>query len=298
MVYRKTICGNVILIAFISIFVFSTLSAQSGKIETAYTVKEKDLIPEGITYDINENAFYVGSIHKRKIVKIDSKGNVSNFISEKEDGIFNVLGMKADSKRRILWVCSYAGGGFVEERGFAGIFKYNLKNGKLIKKYLLDNKTSKHLFNDIVITSAGDAYFTDTDTGIIYSIDHKVDSMEVFISAGQFDHPNGIALSPDEKSIYIADNKGLHRTDIKGVVKELKHPDSMATGGIDGLYFYKNSLVAVQNDFDPQRIVRYALNKNLDEIEKTDILCQDNPLVFIPTTGVIAVGSAVQSVSA
>lgn len=272
---------------FFLTFVPSPIHAQSGKIETAFTIKEKDLIPEGITYDNKENAFYVGSIHKRKIVKIESNGKVSDFITEKENGIYNVLGMKVDVKRRILWVCSYAGDGFTGEKGNAGIFKYNLVSGKLIKKYLLDNKTDKHLFNDIVITSAGNAYFTDTETGKIFSIDNNKDSLKVFINCGVFNRPNGIALSPDERNIFVSDDKGIHVVDMNGKVKELKHPAGVATGGIDGLYFYKNSLVAVQNDFDPQRVVRFVLNKNCDSIEKMILLCQDNPLVFIPTTGVI-----------
>ncbi len=287
MTLRRSFYKRLFLSAVIAMLNYYGAQAQSVKIETARIIKEKDLIPEGITYDKKDKSFYVGSIYKRKIVKIDSSGTVSDFIQENEDGIYNVLGMKVESNRRIIWVCSYAGGGFNEEKGFAGIFKYNLNNGKLIKKYLLDNKITKHLFNDIVITSAGDAYFTDTDTGIIYSIDHKKDSIEVFIKAGSFDRPNGIALSPDERYLFISDNLGLHRADMKGKVKELNHPAGIAAGGIDGLYFYRNSLVAVQNDFNPQRIVRFALNKNLDEIEKMILLCQDNPLVFIPTTGVI-----------
>jgi len=37
-------------------------------------LEEKDLIPEGIAYDDQERAFYVGSIHRNKIVRVPEKG--------------------------------------------------------------------------------------------------------------------------------------------------------------------------------------------------------------------------------
>lgn len=286
---KQNIYKTIMLVLFIVFMVFPAgkSCAQSANISTAYTIKEKDLIPEGIIYDEMTKNFFVGSIQKHKIVCISPDGKVSDYKSEKEDGLYNVLGMKIDTKRRVLWVCSYAGGDYTDEKGCAGIFKYNLKNGKLIKKYLLDNKTAKHLFNDIIITPAGDAYFTDSDTGIIYTINHKKDKIEVFVKEGVFSGPNGIALSPDGKYIYVADSNKIQRIDMKGAVEELKHPDEMQTGGIDGLYFYKNDLIAVQNDFTPMRIVKFILNKEINAIEKMNLLCQDNPLVYIPTTGVV-----------
>src|SRR3954468_24846939 len=105
--------------------------------ELAFTIHEKDLIPEGIAYDPTRKEFYVGSLLKRKIVRIDSSGRASNFTSEGQDGLFMVLGMKVDPKRRTLWVCSAAGKGAKEFDGHAGIFKYDLRTGKLIRKYVL-----------------------------------------------------------------------------------------------------------------------------------------------------------------
>ena len=36
---------------------------------TAFVLEEKGLITEGIAFDPEEKAFYVGSVHKRKIVR-------------------------------------------------------------------------------------------------------------------------------------------------------------------------------------------------------------------------------------
>ena len=62
----------------------------------AYTIPEKDLIPEGITYDAGGKKLYMGSIYKRKVISIDSTGVVKDFIKEGQDGLLGILGMKVD----------------------------------------------------------------------------------------------------------------------------------------------------------------------------------------------------------
>jgi hypothetical protein len=261
--------------------------AQNKEISLAFSLKEKDLIPEGIIYDTKEKVFYIGSINKQKIIKARETGSAEEFKKQKEEGLYSVLGMTIDRKRRELWVCSYAAAGSGAEEGCAGIFKYDLKDGRLIKKYLLDNKNAKHLFNDIAVTKAGDAYFTDSEDNSVYFIDHNKDVIEPFAAAKKFSGPNGITLSPGGRYLFVADSAGIHRVDLNGNRIKLKQPDEISSGGCDGIYFYNNSIVAVQNDFTPQRVARFYLNRELDKIEKIKILCQDNPLVFIPTTGVI-----------
>src|SRR6185369_17732903 len=77
--------------------------------ETAFRLVEKDLIPEGITYDPSTKSFYIGSINKRKIVKVSENGNVSDFIPSGQDGIGEVLGLKVANGK--LWACNNLPGG-------------------------------------------------------------------------------------------------------------------------------------------------------------------------------------------
>jgi hypothetical protein len=101
-----------------------------------------------------------------------------------------------------------------------------------------------------------------------------------------FIYPNGIALSPDEKKFYFATLGGIIIADIG--TRDwtfLRHPEKMTAFGIDGLYFHKNSLVAVQNGYI--QISRFYLNRNLNSIEKMEILEINNPQLNVPTTGVI-----------
>jgi len=70
-----------------------------------------------------------------------------------------------------------------------------------------------------------------------------------------------------------------------GTYKPLEHPDGVTTVGIDGLYHYKNSLIAVQNGLG--RISRFYLNQAGDKILHSELIEFANPVFNIPTTGTI-----------
>jgi len=86
---------------------------------------------------------------------------------------------------------------------------------------LADNYEGKKLNspNDVVVRSDGTIYFTDPPYGIPEGQKQELAFQGVFkISPGgklsllakDFDRPNGIALSPDEKTLYVADSNRHH----------------------------------------------------------------------------------------
>jgi gluconolactonase len=86
--------------------------------------------------------------------------------------------------------------------------------------------------NDLVIARDGAIYFTDPDYGLrgqpseiggcwVFRFDPKTQSLRVL--AKDFDKPNGIALSPDGKLLYVADS---------GKPKHIRVFDVDADGGI------------------------------------------------------------------
>src|SRR5215469_18636070 len=51
-------------------------------------------------------------------------------------------------------------------------------------------------------------------------------------------------------------------------VEMLSKPRRISDAGLDGMYFYKGSLVGIQNpDLHPGRVMRCCLNSNMDQIE-------------------------------
>ncbi len=98
------------------IFFFSAAIQLSfgQKVEIAFRIPEKDLIPEGITYNPSTKTFYVSSISKRKIVSVDEQVRIKDFISSGQDGIGEVLGLKVAEGK--LWACNNLTGDSSKQR--------------------------------------------------------------------------------------------------------------------------------------------------------------------------------------
>jgi hypothetical protein len=138
-----------------------SLRSQAG-----FVIRDRALIPEGIAYDPATKSFFVGSLAQRKIVRVDAKGLARDFTQPGQDGLLAVLGLRVDVPRRLLWACSGS-----SRTGRSGLFAYDLKTGKLARKYLLHDTTTKHLLNDLTILENGALYVTDSEGGTVYTLD-------------------------------------------------------------------------------------------------------------------------------
>ncbi len=264
----------------------------------AFRVPERDLIPEGLAHDPVTGDFFLGSLFKRKIVRIGSREEASgqprirDFATSGQDGLWEVLGMKVDAKRRRLWVMTAAGPAAGAQEGCSAALVYDLVTGTLARRYLVDNAKAKHLFNDVALAADGGAFLTDSEAGAVWRIDPDKDAPEPLLKPGSLNYPNGIALSADEKRLYVADfAHGLSIVDVaSGQIRALPHPSNVSLHGVDGLYRHESGLIAVQNGAGTERIVRFRLDTDGLQVLSLDILESRNPAFAIPTTGVI-VGS-------
>ncbi|MGE5679782.1 MAG: TPR end-of-group domain-containing protein [Bacillota bacterium] len=259
--------------------------------QRAFIVKEKDLIPEGIAYDEKSGSFFLSSIYKAKIIQVRGDKGHKDFTSERQDGLWAVIGMKVDPKRNVLWANSSAGrntkGSKASEIGHSGVFKYDIATGKLIKKYIPED-TLSHFFNDLAIADNGDIYLTDSQSPAIYKVSADKDEIELFLDMKSHIYPNGIAISADNKTLFAAHSNGVIKVDLQSRgYKEVAHPENISLNFIDGLYFYKNSLIGIQN-FGFNRVARFYLNDQQDEVKDIKVIEAYNPDFIIPTTGVIA----------
>lgn len=258
------------------------------KTEIAFSLKERDLIPEGITYDSVSKHFYIGSIHKKKIVKVNAQGVVSDFVPSGQNGLQEVLGLKVDYAGRRLWVCNNTPAHDSVNR-VSNIHVYDLRTGGVIKKYQLEG-SKRHLFNDLVITSSGVVYITDSEGGAVYRINKEKDALEEFIRGGVLVYPNGIALSPDEQYILVSTGSvpGIVRIALPTKTIVPLHHYRFLIVGIDGLYRYRNTLIGVQNTTFPESVIRFYPAVDFSSIEKLELLSCYEPGFDSPTTGVIA----------
>lgn len=260
--------------------------------DLAYTHNEKDLIPEGIAYDPRQQRFYLSSVHKRKIVFINTDGTSGDLFSEAQDGLYSTFGMKVDAARNQLWVAGMlnhpkARIGNKNEPAKAAIFQFNLETKKLIHQYSL-NDTLQHFFNDLAITG-GNVFVTDTRQSAVYKITPSKQSIELWFQNNDSFRPNGIAVSQDQQFLFIAHWSGITRVSLADTQHaQLQTTLNTTLSGIDGLYFLNNNLIAIQNNVGPQaRVMRFELNKEMSSVIRSTIVESGNPLFNFPTTGVI-----------
>jgi len=81
-----------------------------GKSEVAFTLPEKDQIPEGVAFDPKTKTWFISSVHRRKIVSLTPDGKVSDFILDRADGLGAVLGIAFEPGGARFYVADYSGG--------------------------------------------------------------------------------------------------------------------------------------------------------------------------------------------
>ena len=272
------------------------LKQPLGAASEAFRISTRPLLPEGIAFDPVDDVFYLGSIHQRKILRIQRDGNYDDFTGAAADGMLGVLGLRVVPERRELWAVTAGIAGMKgltsAIEGASSVHRYSLEDGRLIKAYRASNEDEKHNFNDLVVAADGRAYITDALSGALYTIDPTSDTLEILHGPGTFSSPNGLALSHDGSRLYIAQyGIGIALMETGSLEADiLPHPDTVTPVGIDGLYYYKGSLIAVQNFLGMQQVTRFELSADGAAIAASGVLERQHPSFEDPTTAAIAGG--------
>ncbi len=260
----------------------------------AFTLPERDLIAEGVTLDATDRVFFVGSIHRRKVIAVAADGSMRDLVASAADDLYSPLGMRHDPRRGSLWVASAAtdsmqGYDPALHRGRSALHEYDAVTGRLRARYPRDPQRP-HLLNDLVVTSRGELFITDSETGEVLLLAPAPGAdFSVVVPPGELFYPNGIALSADESTLFVADFvnglSAIRLADRKRTT--LPHPRGASTRGIDGLYFHRGALIGVDNGAGAGRIVRFELAPAQGRILGVTVLESGHPSFEIPTTGTL-----------
>jgi sugar lactone lactonase YvrE len=270
------------------------LNAPVGKSTVAFTLPQEDLITEGIAHDPRTGAFFVSSIHRRKIVRVARDGTVRDFVGEGQDGLLSAVSLAVDAERRLLWASSGALPGMrgykKEEEGRSFLVAYDLASGKLLRTIGPPAKATDARLGDLTVAPTGDLYVSDPESGRLYVLARGASELQVMVEAGTLGSPQGLAVTPDGRWLFVADYvRGIARIDPKSrSVSFLEAPD-VALTGIDGLVLAGDSLVGIQNGIRPHKVLRLRLAPEKDRIAEVSTLEKANPHFDEPTLGV-AVG--------
>lgn len=112
------------------------------------------MIPEGLAYDERQELFYMGSLNRRKVVKIDSEGRVSDFVPGDRYGLLPVLGIRLDPTDGTVWADTF------ENAGRAELVHFDA-TGKLLERFG-PKDSAKHGFKDLAVRKNGEVITTDS----------------------------------------------------------------------------------------------------------------------------------------
>jgi sugar lactone lactonase YvrE len=241
--------------------------------QRAFEVAEGDLLPESVAWDPAGKRFYLGSMRKGKVIQCSASGDCRQFAA----GLDVIIGLKTYDKG--LWVLNNAA---MESE----LIHYDLASGRLVRRYPVDG--APHSFNDLTFAPSGDIYLTDTPAGAVWHLANG--AAELSKIPGKFPLANGIAISPDGSLLYVATYPdGILVVDLKtNAITPIPQPADLCLATIDGLYFHRDSLIAIQNAFMTPRVVRFDLSRDHRKIARFDVMERRNPLFDGVTTGVIS----------
>ena len=247
----------------------------------ALVTEERNLIPEGLAWDPKRNFFYLSSLAQKKIVQITPDSHTSDFVPAGRDHLLPVLGIRLDPRDNSIWANSME-----DASGKAELAHFD-PSGNLLGRFTV-NDSARHGFNDLVVRSSGEVILTDSLDNKIFRFDPDKKSFTPLAVHREFFYPNGIALSSDDKTLFVADSIGVVRIDIESLVTTDINPGPHSTlAGADGLYWYNGSLIAIQNGIGAPRIAAFKLSPDGTRVTRTTVLENRSQFTSLPTTGAI-----------
>ena len=278
--------------------IFEKKGFPINRSEIVFRSLQNDFMPEGIAHDPRTGIFYIGSMRDGDMRALDTSGNFYCFARIRHNITLACIGIFVDTTRDLLWACASASDnavGYTDDQfGLTGIFAFDLHTGELAHKFMLPYPHPTFGFNDLVVTTSGDLY---TTGGPLYKLPVGDSEFVLAVPEEAIAGSNGICLSPDEKTLFVTETwqgiVAINLTDNSWRV--LQCPDTIMVTGLDGMYYYDGSLIAVQNGPNPWRIIRIFLNDAQTAVDSVRALERRNPDVTMAFTAAL-IGSQIYSI--
>jgi hypothetical protein len=258
--------------------------------ERVFQFADPDLLPEDVIYDWQAKRYYVSSVRRRTLLTCDTKGKCEPLLKAKGHALYSMMSMSlADGLNRRLWVLTASTNAEenhrAEDKGQSALLSIEIYNGMIFER-LEPPDEGEHSLGDMTSAKDGTLYISDGQSGDLFFVRPGSDQLERLIPKGTFRSPQTPALNSDETILFVPDySKGIAIVRLGDrSVEWIASSEDLR--GIDGLYFYKNSLIAIQNGANPKQIVRLQLNKQF-KVSKLEILDAGTARLGEPTHGLI-----------
>jgi len=182
-------------------FVVAVSCLAQAADRTTITFADGRIFPESLTSTKNGD-LYFGALGQDAVYRATRSSSIATvWIKPKTAGLQQVLGVFADEKAGVLWVCASATGGRgAPVVGETALKAFSLKDASLKGSYAFPGNG---LCNDIAVAKDGTVYATDTTQGRILRLKKGATMLDVWANdAMQLATADGIALLADG-NIYV-----------------------------------------------------------------------------------------------
>lgn len=265
-----------------------------GEGKVAFSLPKGDHLYDSLAWDPERERLLVGSVRDGTIQVADANGKLKPFIApDASNGLWSVYAMATVPEEDALYVAStssiYFRGFDQADFGKAGVFRFRLSDGKLVDKFLLDAGTHQNTLSSIAAGRNGLVFAADGLRNIIYRLDGG--ALEPMVANPRLTSLRGLALNGDGSRLYFADHTlGLFGVDLAaGKAFDVTYDTAkLVLGGVDGLYWYDGTLVAIENRMSPKRVMRLNLSEDGHAVVRAMPIDAGKPEFELPTYGTVA----------
>jgi sugar lactone lactonase YvrE len=237
-----------VLLLSLLAFLLATAVSFAADRATEITLPGIRVFPESIT-SLSNGTLIVGSFGHGNVLRIaPGKTDAVEWIQAGTNGLNTVLGVFADEKNRLLWVCS-------NKLGPTGdptpVKTFDLDTGAAKDSYVLPGERT--LCNDIAVAPDGTAYITDTFGGAVDMLKPGARASDVAARDPLLAGADGLGFG-DKATLYVnsvtadkilrvdlgPEGKSTGITELK-LPRALDRPDGMRAVGKQRLILAENS---------------------------------------------------------
>ncbi len=265
-----------------------------GELAGTETLKQGGLLADGLAYDPKRDQLLVGSITKGAVYLLEKGGKLTQLVkATPENGLLGVFDIAVDPDSRSLWVSSAAAPHYegirFQDAGYSGIFQFDLDSGQIRRRFDLPKRDPANKLVNLTVASDGKVYAANAGRPEVYQVDVAREQMSRIFTAPGFTSVRGLAVSPDAKTLYFSDYElGLFGVDLKTQQAfQVRVPAQVNMGGIDGLSWHRDGLIAIQNGNFPHRALRVALNDEGNAVSAAVPLLVNHPSFLVPSEGIV-----------
>jgi len=241
-----------------------------GDVEVWSRLGEEYPMPEAMAYDDSSDRVFVGTVRDGVILTSRDGESWQTWASASElpqlQGIFDLA---VDAERGHLWVATgdvpYFQGKAREDEVRSALLRFDLETAELQREYPVSSGGGRNLLGSLVLAADGTVFAADTQAPVIYRLEPGAEELKTYFGHPGFTSLRGMALNEDDSLLYVADYAlGIFVIDAGGGQEawQLAVPENFNAGGIDGLFWWKGHLLAIQNAINPQRVVRLELGED------------------------------------